>query len=98
VANIVHDGEPDTGTYRCHVLHRVSWDEIDYISIVRKLNASTSTKLINLLFIQFGNMEESECILLIKFPLLFTFYYCILIIRKYSLRAQANGTSCKIFT
>lgn len=24
VANIVHDGEPDKGTYRVHLLHKVS--------------------------------------------------------------------------
>lgn len=23
VANIVHDGEPESGTYRCHILHKV---------------------------------------------------------------------------
>lgn len=41
VANIVHDGEPEAGTYRCHILHKVWQASIpyyDYFSISRGIS------------------------------------------------------------
>lgn len=39
VANIVHDGEPDKGTYRVHILHRGTgqWYELQDLHVTQIL-------------------------------------------------------------